>query len=528
MSRQFFLLLRVQMQNALRFSDIRKKTGKEKMRYLLMGGLYLFVAAMLLFYCYLLAAGLLAVGLARLIPLYAVTMGGLFTLFFTFLKANGMLFGCRDYELLTALPIPPAVVITSRFAVMYLFNLGLCVGVMAAMGAAYLPQTGSVLPWVFWIVGALWASLIPTTLATAAAALVAAASSRFKYSNAVTILLSVALVFGIFGLSAKIGAMDEEQLSVSTIAALGDQLAGLLTRIYPPAAWFGRAVIEGSLAAFCLFVGFSLGLYLLFAVVLAAFYQKIQNGLTAHGASGQYRVGRLAARSPLAALYQKEWKRFLSLPSYVLNMGIGALMTAAASAAVCFLGPEALGGLVNIPGIEDVFIRIPLYLPVILLPLCNTACVSLSLEGRQLWILQSSPVTLGQVFLSKILVNLTLTIPCAGISYLLLWVRLRPSLADGLMMLVLACSVALLTAVAGIWFNLKFPVYQWENPTQIIKQSASSMCGILSGMILGVGLTFLSVRFSAIPLWMMSGMQCAAILLLAGVLLASLARVKRL
>ena len=528
MSRKFVLLLRVQMQNALRLSEIRKKTGKEQMRYLFMGVLYLFVAAVLLFYCYILAAGLSAVGLARLIPLYAVTMGGLFTLFFTFLKANGMLFGCRDYELLTALPIPPAVVITSRFVVMYLFNLGLCVGVMAAMGAAYLPQTGRILPWVFWIAGALLASLIPTTLATAAAALVAAASSRFKYSNAVTILLSVALVFGILALSAKMGSLDEEQLTVSTIAALGDQMGGLLTRLYPPAAWFGRAVTEESLAAFGVFVGLSLGLYLLFAMVLAAFYQKIQNGLTAHGALGQYRVGRLAARSPLAALYQKEWKGFLSSPPYVLNMGIGALMAVGASAAVCFLGPEALAGMVSVPGAEDIFVRIPLYLPVIVLPLCNTACVSLSLEGRQLWILQSSPVTLRRVFLSKILVNLTLTIPAAAISSLLLWIRLRPSLADSVTMLFLTVSVALLTAVAGIWFNLKFPVYQWENPTQIVKQSASSLCGIFSGLILGVGLTFLSVKFSGIPLWMTGSVQCVGILLLTALLWTRIRRTERL
>lgn len=523
---KFLLLTGVQLQNSLRLDGWRQK-GKRG-RFVMMGAAYVILAVVLLGYCYLLGAGLGAVGLPGLIPLYAMTVSSLMTLFFTFLKANGMLFGCRDYELLAALPVPTSVVLSSRFAVMYLYNMVFSLGVMAAMGISYIPYGQGPLTWVFWIAGMLLANLIPTTIASMAAGLVAAVSSRFRYSNAVNILLSLVLVFGVLGFSMKMASLDDSQLSAASIAALGDQMAAMLTRVYPPAAWFGRAVQKQSLGAFGLFMGISLGLYLVFALILSVFYQKIQNGLTAHRAAGRYQVGRLNSRSALRALYQKEWKGFLSSPVYVMNMGIGVLMAVAACAVVCFMGPEALLSAVNIPGMERSLARILLFVPVVILPMSNTACVSLSLEGRQLWILQSAPVSLRQIFGAKILVNLTIGLPGAVISSLLLWVRLCPSPADGIAMLLLAVIVVVFISVLGIWINLKFPVYQWENQTQVVKQSASSMCGIFSGLLLGIGLAFVAVKLPDLPLWMIGGVQCAVLAAAAALLWGGLQRVKHL
>lgn len=524
MSKKFGWLLKVQLLNVL--PSGRQRSGG-RLRFLALGALYAGLAAMLLWYCYMLAAGLGMIGLARLIPLYAITLGSVATIFFTFLKANGVLFGCRDYELLTALPVPTVMVISSRFVVMYLFNMALSVGVMAAMGAAYAPYADGTLPWIFWVLGALLASLIPTTVASLAAALVAAVSSRFRYSNVVMIVLSLALTFGVLGLSIQAGRL-EDSMNVATVAALGDQIAGILTRVYPPAGWFGRAVSEKSAASFAAFVGASFGIYLAFALGLSAAYQKIQNGLAAHGASRQYKVGRLGSRSALAALYQKEWKGFVSSPVYVLNMGIGMLMAVAASAALCFLGPEALLGATNIPGLENWFSRILLFIPVVVLPMSNTACVSLSLEGDRLWILKSLPVRLPDVFLAKILVNLTVGLPGALLCSLFLWAGTKPAIADALAMTALSAAVVFLTGVAGIWINLKFPVYEWKNQMQIVKQSASSMCGILGGLVVGVGLAFAAVKLQEYPLWMIGGAECLAVTAVTLLLWGRLLRVKRL
>lgn len=508
---KFLLLTRVQLWNSLRLDGWKQRDKRKRLRFAMMGVLYALLAGFLLWYCYMLAKSLGMIGLARLIPLYALTVSSVMTLFFTFLKANGVLFGCRDYELLAALPVPSGTVIGSRFAVMYLYNMFLSLGVMGAMGVAYAPYAGGILSWSFWILGMLLANLIPTTIASAVAAVVAGISSRFRYSNAVTVLLSLGLMLAVLGFSVKLSFMDESRLSITTIAALGDRLAAVLSRIYPPAAWFGAAVQNQSVGAFGLFAGVSAGLYLLFAQVLSLFYQKIQSGLTAYHAANRYRIGRQKSRSALMALYHKEWKGFLASPIYVMNMGTGVLMAIVAAAVVCFMGPETLLGAVNVPGIELYFNRILLFLPVVVLPMSNTACVSLSLEGKQLWILKSSPVTPGQIFASKIMVNLTVGLPGAVLCSVLLWLRVRPAAADGIAMLLLAVLVVCFISVAGIWINLKFPVYQWESQTQVVKQSAASMCGILGGMLLGIGLTLVAVKLPTVPLWLIGTAEGAVL-----------------
>ncbi len=527
--RQLWLLIRVQVMNALRLDGLRRSGTGKPGRFVLMGILYAFVAVMLLGYCYMLAMGLGVLGLARLIPLYALTISSLVTIFFTFLKANGSLFGCRDHELITALPVPTWTVITSRFAVLYLFNFVFSLGVMGVMGAAYIPYAAGPLPWIFWVGGILLGSLIPTTVASIAAALVAAVSSRFRYSNAVYILLTLVMVMGILVFSFRLGGMDESQLNAGTIAALGDQLALVLTRLYPPAAWFGAAVCESDAAAFGAFAGSSILLYLVFAAVLSVFYQKIQDGLTARRTTRAYKMGRLKGRSALGALYHKEWKSFTSSAVYVTNMGVGVLMSVAAAAAVCFLGPDSImGSLEGLAGAEAYIGRILLYLPVVILPMSNTACVSLSLEGRQLWIIQSAPVALRDIFLSKILVNMTIGLPGAALSCLFLFIGLGTEPADAAAIFLLSASAVCLTSVSGVWINLKFPRYQWENQTQIVKQSAASMCGILGGLAGGIILAFVGVRLSAVPLWMIAGGECLALVLLTLLIWTLLGRVKRL
>ena len=89
-------------------------------------------------------------------------------------------------------------------------------------------------------------------------------------------------------------------------------------------------------------------------------------------------------------------------------------------------------------------------------------------------------------------------------------------------------AVVFLISVLGIWINLKFPVYQWENQIQVVKQSASSMCGIFSGLLLGIALAFLAVRLGSLPLWMIGGAECIVLAAVTAVLWGGLLRVKKL
>ena len=54
------------------------------------------------------------------------------------------------------------------------------------------------------------------------------------------------------------------------------------------------------------------------------------------------------------------------------------------------------------------------------------------------------------------------------------------------------------------------------------------MCGILGGLVVGVGLAFAAVKLQEYPLWMIGGAECLAVTAVTLLLWGRLLRVKRL
>ena len=67
-------------------------------------------------YLYVLGLGLATLGFAKLVPLVAVLIASLAGVAFTFAKANGVLFGYKDYDFIMSLPVKKTVIIASRVA----------------------------------------------------------------------------------------------------------------------------------------------------------------------------------------------------------------------------------------------------------------------------------------------------------------------------------------------------------------------------------------------------------------------------
>lgn len=109
---------------------------------------------------------------------------------------------------------------------------------------------------------------------------------------------------------------------------------------------------------------------------------------------------------------------------------------------------------------------------------CTTS-VSLSLEGKNLWILKSLPITKEEIYKGKMLFNLLLQIPTALISSALLAVRFRVTGMTLITLFVYPVAAAFAGTVWGLFINLKLPVYNWTNETTVVKQSAASFFALI-------------------------------------------------
>lgn len=472
-------------------------------------------------YCFSIAYGLGYLKQSQVVPGYALTISGLVTLFFTFLKTNGVLFAAKDYEFLMALPIPTRTIVAAKFLSMYINNLLFCILVMLPMAVGYHfwnPLSLDML--LMWFIGILFAPLVPMTIAAFVGMCVLSVGARFKHKAFVQIILSALLLVVVFGGSfwMQEQSMQDTDAMLAMLSSIGDQISGIIHQIYPLSALFDEGVNKGQIGSFFLFIAISIILFSVFAYVCGKNYRAIHTRLNSHEKRSNYKIGELKRSSVYMALANKEAKRFFSSSLYMLNIGIGLIMALLAAVASLFVGVDKLIEGIDISNIEVIKPVITTVLPfaiAMMVNMCNTTAVSLSLEGKNLWIIQSLPMSNRIIMEGKMLFNIILVLPVSIVSSILFGIALRiPIGLLGLYFLFSITSVWFSTNL-GAWVNLHFPNYDWDNEVEVIKQGMGSMIGIFSSMIfylaMGAGAFALSKQLSG-----------GWILLLASIILAIL------
>lgn len=445
------------------------------------------VVIMLALYCFGMGYGLGSIGLTEIIPGYAFTITSLLIMFFTLFKASGILFAFKDYDMLMALPVQTTTVITSRFLLMYGLNVLFSLVVMIPMGVAYsLWAHPHMLFYPIWLISIFVTPLVPMTIATVLGSIISAISSRFKHTNVVSILLSFVLTIGLMGAIMSAGTMTSSQINIQQIASLSTMLSQKMKQLYPLAIIFEKAVCQYNLGAFLTFVVISVMWYYVFVKIVSMKYKAINTGLTTHQPKSNYKLQSLKVTSPFMALFQKEIKRFFSSYLYVLNVGIGSVLLMAASIACFIIGMDKMQQLIGMSIKSSSIISfIPFVISASLSMTCTTA-VSLSLEGKNLWILQSSPIDAATIYKSKMAVNVIILLPISLLSSLLMSLCLKSDIMLTLWMFVTPLAYVAFTSAWGIFVNLKLPNFTWESEVTVIKQSMASMLGMLGGMLFGM------------------------------------------
>ncbi|UNP75990.1 permease [Bacillus nitratireducens] len=475
-------LLKIRLITQLGLNTFKyEKDKKKKQNKILLSASIVLVGVMLMLYCGASAYGLVKLGISEIIPVYALVISSVLTLFFTIFKANGEIFAFKDYDLLMSLPIRVSTVITSRFLYLYMLNTLFSIIIMLPMGVVYgIHERPSVSFYFMWFISMFIASLIPTTIAAIFGAAITAIASKFKNTNKITTTLSfiVIITFGFFMLKS-----GNAQYSLNDMNGMGAIVSEQLTKVYPLANMFQKAIVNADIVAFILFVGISVIWYYLFVKILSLKYKQINTGITTYHMLSNYEIHSMRKESVLVALYKKEMKRFFSSTVYVINSGMGVVMALAFALAIVVVGPSQL---IEYPGIETLLQKVAPFAIAAAISMTCTTCVSLSLEGKNVWIIKSLPITPKMIYDSKILMNLSLSIPASLISAVLLIIGLKLDVWSSLLIVITPITYSFFSAVWGIFINNRFGYYDWVSETQIVKQSVGSFVGMFGGLITAV------------------------------------------
>ncbi len=480
--KQIWLLTKIQLRTAFDFNQIlrnRSRTAKKKSYAFIAVSLFLVILLAGASFVYSLAIGtsLKMLGMLYLLPELMMAVTCVVTIMTTIYKVKGTLFGFRDYDLIMSLPVKTSTVVMSRLLLLYAINIIFTLMIMVPAAIAY-GILGAASPYFYAasLLTVFFIPVLPMVIAAVIGTVITVIASKFRHSNLINLLITFGLLSSVMVFS--FNADDSEQALGQMGAVLIKQVDG----IYPLAGMYRRAVCDFNLPSVLLFLLISILAFAVFSILAGYKFKAINTNLAANRTRADYEVGNMEQASPFTALYRKELRRYFSSSLYVLNTAFGIVMMTIGAVAALFMNTESLAQILEIPQAAGLIgSLVPVIVSMCVAMTFITAC-SISLEGKNLWILKASPVLTRTIFLSKIAVNLTITLPAVLFDGILIAIGLKLSLAESLMLLIMPLAYAVFTAVSGLFINLALPNLNWSAEVTVIKQSAASMVATFGGL----------------------------------------------
>lgn len=428
----------------------------------------------------------LAVSLAK--PLGAAGVGWLYYVIMTLLAVVLGVFGsvfntysglylAKDNDLLLSMPIEPGAIMTSRLLGVY---------VMGLMYSAVVLVPTVIVGWVCMpltpmrVVGGLLLVLLTSVFVLVLSCLlgwaVAKVSLKLKNKNLVVVILSLVFIGAYYFLYFKASEYIRELIANAVL--YGEAVRGKAWLLYT----LGR-VGEGHLASMVLHFGIVALLALLTWIVLQRSFLSIATA-TGRTEKRVYRERAVKQKSAQAALFEKEYRRFLSSANYMLNTGLSTLFLLIGGVALIWKGGEFVQLLDMVFGGVEGGAAVLLATVVCFAASMNDmAAPAVSLEGKNLWLAKSLPVTAWDCLAAKLKLQLRLT----TIPTLFCSVCAAVALGGGAPETVMVVAVPVLFTVLMACFDLTIGTaranVRWTNEMAPVKQSLAVFLALMGGWV---------------------------------------------
>lgn len=480
-----------------------KKSGKHRTKssmifmILLYAALFIVLGSVFFFVGIMLCEPLVSVGLGwlyfALMGLISILLGVFGSVFNTY----ATLYLAKDNAFLLSMPIPPGMILVVRLFGVWMWGLIYeAIVFVPALLVYWITADLKGLPGAFTVISGIALLLILSffvlTLTCVLGWVVATISVRLKNKSFAVVLASLAFITGYYYVYMR--AYEFLQKILAHADAIGERIKGAAYPVY----LMGRSG-EGDPLSLLLF---ALIVALLFALIFFVLSRSFLKMATANRGSAKktFKEKRVKGRGIPGALLYKERCRFISSPTYMLNCGLGTVLLV------------VMGILILIKGgwLRDLLIGMgvgKLICPLSCAALCMLTTMnvitapSVSLEGKNLWLVQSYPVSGRQVLAAKLKLHLLMTeIPTLFCGICII-IALRPSIFYGVMILALPLLFVLFSACFGLAINLKMPNLHWTDETVPVKQSAAVMLTLFGGwlIVLAFGLLYALLSSFIIP-----------------------------
>lgn len=394
----------------------------------------------------------------------------------TLSQSYGFLFKGNDFDLLVSMPIPTKYIVLSKISTLLISNY-LVMAITFIPAIVVVSIVGLASQFIFYFNAVLIFFLFPLmiiSIFTFISYFIGTLLNRFKYKNLITIIALVALLMGYLYYTFTLDFNDSTAYM---------NIGGILNYVYYPANFAVNALL-GNFNGLLIFVLLNIIAFVIFINVMGKIYLKINTGRK-RKARKNNKTLTIKKAGQTKTLIKNEFKRYFSIPQYVINTIFGKILL---PFGMILISVQFSKIELNEPAPFDFNEMIYLIIGAIAIfaiTLTSTTTVSISLEGKQLWILKSSPVEPKQVFVSKLVVDLTTTYLPAIIGIIGVAIIVKPFSIVGLLLTTLFIIIlGLHNAILGLLINLKFPKLKWDLPVRVVKQSLSVFIHMILSFLL--------------------------------------------
>ncbi|MBO4219508.1 MAG: hypothetical protein J5933_01105 [Clostridia bacterium] len=414
-----------------------------------------------------------------IMSLIALTLGVLGSVFNTYSR----LYLPKDNDLLLSMPIPVSTVIISRILSVYLMGLLYSSVVLIPAFIVYWIVCGiSVMS----VLGCIMLMIIITVLVLSLSCLlgwvVAKISVKLKNRSFIVVLISLLFIvlYYVFYFNASTIIRD---LMVNALE-YGESLKNSVPFLY----LFGN-IGTGDLLAGLIFLLVSAVLFILVWLLLRSSFLKL--AITpAVTVKKKYRGSSdIVERSVPRTLLTKEFRKFISSPAYMLNCGLGSVLLVAVGVFLLIFGGMFSSVMSDQFGEGSGLDAVILCAGICLVSSMNDmATPSVSLEGKSIWILKSSPVTPWQVLSAKLLLQLITTGIPALFASACAAAAIHGDLFARLMIVPVCLGYVLFMSLFDLMIGLLIHNLNWVSEIVPIKQSIGVLIALFGGWVIPIAM----------------------------------------
>lgn len=461
--------------------NVNKRKQNQKSAFAMLGITLGIFATVSLVLTLSLASQLTALGLPLFTILFLILMASMLLSFvMSMYQLQSVIFNTKDYEFLESLPVSKVCIIASKLTAVYLVNLFEDVALILPSAVFCMVKGVDVPIALFAILASFFVSFLPILVSAIIAAVSALLSARSKYSNVINIIVSLVFFLAFFGVYTYFAIVGPEKLT---------NIADYVFFI----GWMNYGIM-GDYLSFLYFILFNLGACILVVLFVSLIYKPVNSWMKSGGVHVDYdKVKKSNEKNELninKVLLKKDWQMIYRKPTYLINSVLGCLFFMISGIAFIFIPKmipeEAAGG--NPAIVQSVFIFLTPMMGLFMNSIQSPSSCSVSFETRYGYeMLLNYPIDTKKIIRSKVLIAVIMEVILnliASTAIMLTLIFTNNINALVFVELYIYPQLAgLLLAVVSMLCGLRWPKLDFQNESQVFKNSAATGFPMLFVMV---------------------------------------------